>query len=300
MFDFTSMIISPKLQFLLSFLCISTCLWAQRPIDVVGKYTMELTRTRTMEETEKACIEQAKLAAIAKEFGTVVTETTVNNTTDVNGQADNRFAVLTRTAVKGEWLEDTEQPKVTWTCAQQTMSVTAEVRGKIRAFSKEGKVEVKFFTCGAGAKAQEKFVFKEGESLYAHFQSSKSGYLSVYYVDHTANTAVRLLPSAGGQSNDALEIKADEDYILFDRSKAVSYGWSGQSSELELNLPEGKQTVADEIVAVYTAEPYTKPLLKRTQDGLAELGLAEFENWLNDLKVAQKNNTVKRISIIVE
>jgi hypothetical protein len=281
----------------IGFTIYSVLSFGQKTVPVSGIYTMELIRTRTMEETEKTCIEQAKLAAIAKEFGTVVTETTVNNTTDVNGQADTRFTVLTRTAVKGEWLEDTKQPKVTWICAEQTMRVTAEVHGKIRAFGKEGKVEVKFFTCGAGAQAHEKFVFKEGESLYAHFQSSKSGYLSVYYIDHTANTAVRLLPSAGGQSNDALEIKTDKEYILFDRNKAVSYGWNGQSSELELNLPEGKQTVADEIVAVYTAEPYTKPLLKRTQDGLAEIAASEFENWLNDLKTAQASAVVKRVTL---
>jgi hypothetical protein len=270
---------------------------SQKTVQSAGTYTMELSRTQTMVDTEKACIEQAKLAAIAKEFGTVVTETTVNNTLDVNGQSDNRFTVLTRTAVKGEWLEDTEQPKVTWTCMEQTMSVTAEVHGKIRAFSKEGKVEMKFFTCGAGAQAHEKFVFKEGESLYAHLQCSKSGYVSVYYIDHTANTAVRLLPSASGQSNDALEIKADEEYILFDRNKALSYGWKGQSSELELNLPEGKQTVADEIVAVYTSEPYSKPLLKRTQDGLAEIAAGDFENWLIDVKTAQANAVVKRVTV---
>jgi hypothetical protein len=287
-----------KLQalILILFMLMAEVFCAQHSVVVTGYYTMELSRTRTIEETERDCIEQAKLAAIAKEFGTTVSETTVNNTTDVNGKADNRFAVLTRTAVKGEWIEDTEQPKLLWTCAQQTMSVTAEVHGQIRGFSKEGKAAVKFYSCGAGA-LQEKFAFKEGESFFAHFQSSKDGYLSVYYVDHTAHTAVRLLPSAAGQGSDAVEIKADQEYILFDRGKAQTYGWNGKSSELELNLPDGKETVTDEIVAVYTAEPYAKPLLKRKQDGLAEMSNTSFEDWLSDLSSAQESAVVKRFTI---
>jgi hypothetical protein len=89
---------------------------AQKPIQVSGSYSMVLERNRTIEETEKICIEQARLTALAAAFGTSVTETTVNSTYDKNGNTDNSFHVLTRTNVGGEWIADDASPLINWHC----------------------------------------------------------------------------------------------------------------------------------------------------------------------------------------
>jgi len=276
-------------------------LFAQKKLEVTRSYTMLLSRTKTMEATEAECIEQARLIAIAKEFGTTVTETTVNNTTDVNNKADNSFAVLTRTLVKGEWINDTEQPAIKWQCDGNNMSVTASVQGYIRELPKVGKAEVKFYTCSPGDPKRIKTEFKDGESLNAHFSSSQEGYFSVYYVDHTSQTALRIFPAAGGQHADNVPLKADKEYTLFNRRCAQEYNWGNITSELQLEIPAGKQVVMDEVVMVFSPEAYSKPMLKNTEidNSLGELTSVAFEQWATELKSRQAQALVQRMSITI-
>ena len=283
------------LIFIISIASVKTS--AQKIIDATGSYTIELSRTKTMEETELLCIEQAKLFAIAAEFGTVVSETTISNIKDENGKVDDQFTVLSRTTVKGEWVVDTAAPEIQWVCQNSLLSVTVTVNGKIRGLSKSGKSNVNFYTCTNASPDVEKYTFKEGENLYASFQSSKDGYLSLFYVDYSSMTIQRLLPANSGDNLDALQINADQKYILFDRKLAYKYGWVSQSSELELTLPVGKTSATDELVAVFTEEPYSKPLLQSSKAGLSELQFSDFENWLSDLKIAQASATINRISL---
>ena len=272
---------------------------AQKAIQVNGSYTMVLERNRTMEETEKLCIEQARLTALAGEFGTSVTETTVNSASDKNGSAENSFLVLTRTNVGGEWITDNTSPVITWQCKNEELHVRVEVSGTARAFPKKGKTDLVFFTCTSSDANREETNFKERESLNAVFQTAQNGYMSVYYIDRQSQLASRLLPTGNGKDIDALEVNADKRYVLFNRTTAHSYGWSAMNSEIELSLPAGKTSVMDEVVVVFAPESFSKPLHTGSKEGLSELPMAEFENWLTALKVRQPLAQEKRVAISI-
>jgi len=272
---------------------------AQKPIQVSSSYTMVLERNRTIEETEKLCIEQARLTALAGEFGTSVTETTVNSTADKNGTTENSFHVLTRTNVGGEWITDHQKPVITWQCQDDELLVRVEVSGTARAFPKKGKTDLVFFTCTSSDANREETNFKERESLNAVFQTAQNGYMSVYYIDRQSQLASRLLPTGNGKDIDALEVNADKRYVLFNRTKAHSYGWSAMNSEIELSLPSGKTSVMDEVVVVFAPESFSKPLHTGSKEGLSELPLVEFENWLTALKVRQPLAQEKRVAITI-
>jgi hypothetical protein len=260
---------------------------------------MALERNRTIEETEKICIEQARLTALAAAFGTTVTETTVNSTYDKNGNTDNSFHVLTRTNVGGEWIADDASPLINWHCQNEELHVRVDVTGTARAFPKKGKSDLVFFTCTATDNKREANNFKEHETLNAVFQSAQSGYMAVYYIDRQSQIASRLLPTAAGKNTDALQVTADARYILFNRATAHSYGWGSMNSEIELSLPAGKTSVMDEVVVVFAPEPFSKPLHTGSKEGLSELPLAEFENWLTALKVRQPLAKEKRVTISI-
>jgi hypothetical protein len=283
----------------LLFYLVANTLLAQKTVERTGQYTMLLTRTSTIEASETACIEQARLAVIAKEFGVTVSETTVQKTTDINGESTSKFSVLTRTAVKGEWLSDSQAPLIEWYCENNNLFVKATVKGHIRELAKVGQTDIEFYTCAPGNLMTEKNTFREGESLNALFKASKEGYLSVYYIDHAAETVTRLLPAASGLHHDHVAIQADQTYILFNRNKAPQYPWGNMNTELQLSLPEGQTQAMDEVVAVFSTEPYQKPLLQilAHTTALAELSIVDFESWATDLKFRQTQAMVKRVSL---
>jgi hypothetical protein len=285
-------------------LFLSFCNWAlglsaQSSVVVSGSYTMVLERNRTIEETEKICIEQAKLDALEKEFGTTVSEAIINQTTEVNGKVDNTFNVLTRTNVSGEWLEDEHQPELIWECVGATLQLTAKVKGIARAFPKTGKVEIVFYTCTTSDATREEINFKNGEGINAVFKAAKDGMIAVYYIDHTAQTVYRLLPTGNGKNLNGLEVNADQTYVLFNRKKAIEYGWGNMSTEVELEVPSGKTVAMDELVLVYSSEPLNKPSFNESKDGLSQMALEKFEIWLSKTVNSNEKAQVKRSTVTI-
>ena len=259
---------------------------------------MELSRTSTMEATELQCIEQARLAAIAREFGTTVTETTINRTRDINGQTENSFQLLTRTSVLGEWIEDKDEPIVSWHCEGDRLNVTAKVSGFIRMFSKEGRVDLTFHPCVAGDPMNPRTEFITGEGLNALFKSSSNGYLSIYYIDHATNVVQRLFPAAAMATANHLPVEADKTYLLFNTKTAPNQEWQQATKEITVQLPSGGASTLDELVAVFSPVEYIKPSL-RVNNEFEELSEKAFETWLAELKGRQKQSAIKRVSILI-
>jgi hypothetical protein len=275
--------------------------FAQRPQDASATYTMVLSRTSTMQETETMCIEQARLKAIADAFGLSVSETTVGNVSDQNGKVTDLFNVLTKTSVRGEWISDTAPPKLEWKCENNDLIVTAYVSGKIRENSKEGKTDVEFYACLPSDYRTETTSFRSGQTLNTFFRSARKGYLSVFYVDHTTGDAYRVFPSPAYSSLDHLEVNADQDYVLFNRSYASQFAGYPATVDLTMELPADKSQVLDEIIAVYSPEPYKKPLLSKpsSTQSLPTLSHKALEDWFTQLKSNNKDAVIKSAKVSV-
>jgi hypothetical protein len=275
--------------------------FAQRPQDASATYTMVLSRTSTMQETETMCIEQARLKAIADAFGLSVSETTVGNVSDQNGKVTDLFNVLTKTSVRGEWISDTAPPKLEWKCENNDLIVTAYVSGKIRENSKEGKTDVEFYACLPSDYRTETKSFRSGQTLNTFFRSARKGYLSVFYVDHTTGDAYRVFPSPAYSSLDHLEVNADQDYVLFNRSYASQFAGYPATVDLTMELPADKSQVLDEIIAVYSPEPYKKPLLSKpsSTQSLPTLSHKALEDWFTQLKSNNKDAVIKSAKVSV-
>jgi hypothetical protein len=292
-----------KAQLLVVILLVSVNVFSQREqVERVASYTMVLPRTASMENTEAACVEQARLKAIGEAFGYSVSETTLSNVSDENGKASNAFTVLTRTNVRGEWIRDNEPPLIVWNCNGGEFSVTATVRGQARALSPSGKSAVEFHACLRERPQVPVAEFTHGQSLYAQFRASQDGYLTVYYVDHTKGEAYRVLPAPAYPSLDHHEVKADRDYVLFDRAASKSFAGYPATVDLVMEVTAGKEQVVDELIAVYSHAPIAKPMLSKVSPGmpLPSLRLSDLENWLNNAKSANAEVVIKRLMITVQ
>ena len=274
---------------------------AQKRREATASYTIVLSRTSTMQETETLCIEQARLKAIADAFGYSISETTVSNVSDQSGKVSDAFNVLTKTSVRGEWITDTSAPKLAWTCSENELAVTATVAGTIRENNKEGKTTIEFYSCSPADVTTEKSAFRSGQPLNAFFRTARSGYLSVFYLDRNSGVAYRVFPAPSYTSLDHFEVRADEAYVLFNRAYASQFPGYPSSVDLTMDVPQDKIQVIDEVIAVYSPTPYKKPLLssQTNQQTLPELTSNQLQNWLVELKSNNKEAIIHTVNLIV-
>lgn len=291
-----------RFYYLFAVLCavvVPGVLTAQRVQRATATERLVLPRTVTMEALEARCIEQARLKAIGDAFGYTVSEATLGRVLDTRTNFTDDFSVLTRTTVEGEWLGDMEPPVVKWSCEDGELVVTATVHGRIRAFGDKARVQVEFAATGADGRPRDDF--RHGDALYALFRSAKDGHLSVFYVDHAAGQVVRLLPAAADAAADHLTVRADKPYRLFDRTQAAQFPGHPAITEVVLEVPVGEPQVIDELVAVYTPEPHTKPLMSTpaSAQDLPAMPREAFEGWLTELRRRDPQAVVKRVFVTV-
>lgn len=275
-------------------------LLAQKAQEAKATYSIVLSRTATMAETEAQCVEQARVKAVGDAFGYTVSQTTLARVLDTRDSFEDNFSLLTRTSVEGEWLGDTETPVISWSCVADEFTVTATVQGKIRAFAEKAKAQVEFYATAPGD-GQPRNEFLHGQALHAVFRSSHSGYLSVYFVDHAEGKVYRLFPAAAYGTLDHLPVESDRSYVLFDRAHAAQFPGYPAVTDLTVEVPAGKPQIIDELVAVYAPAPYAKPLLSRpgNPQDLPAMGVEDFENWLTELRKRDREAVVKRTQVTV-
>jgi len=274
--------------------------FAQKEREASATFSLVLPRTVTMEMLEARCIEQARLKAIGDAFGYTVSEMTLSRILDTRDRFEDNFSVLTRTSVEGEWLGDMRPPTVSWACVQEELTVTATVHGRIRAFGEKARAQVAFHPSGtSSSRPQEEF--RHGDGLHAHFRVSHAGHLAVFFVDHAAGRVYRVFPAAAYSALDHLPVQADRPYVLFDPAQARQFPDHPAVTPLVLEVPDGKPQVVDELVAVYSPKPFSKPLLSLPQSpqDLPAMEQEAFETWLIELRKRNAEAVVKRTHVMV-
>lgn len=272
--------------------------FAQKEKEVKASYSMELPKNITMEELEQRCVEQARLKAIGEAFGFVVSETTVDNTQESNAGFNNSFAVLTKTNVQGEWLRDKTEPQVNWEPSGKTLKLTANVHGVIREFPRTGKAKIEIHLSNDKLMSNEVTQFKNGQDLFASFQTSSKGQLSVFYVDHSTEEVYRLIPSATSNDLNTVEVQSDKIYQLFQTSSPFPENKSIPG--LELGLPAGKTIQMDELVFIYSPADIRKPSLTYNADAKMYLmKFTDFDEWKTTSVQSNSETVVKSVAISI-
>jgi hypothetical protein len=284
-----------KVLLTIFFLYSFSMLSAQKKVKLAGEYEMTLERNTTMVETEKKCIEQARLSAMGKEFGYRVTEVTINNQKEVNKNREEQFESITQTSVMGEWLQDAEAPIVQWTCQGNTMACQVKIKGEAIALPQEGKISFQITTSNEPTCKTPLTRFQNNDRLYVKLTSSAKGYLSVYYWDHAAQIMYRLLPSAQYNSLNGVKIAADVSYVLFQEKMAFTEHPAGLPLTLEAGAGAGL-TQLDEIILVYSDQDIQKPSLQ-CEENLCQISEKEFMKWKSNLYHPKNRVEVQYIPI---
>jgi hypothetical protein len=277
------------------FLFLVSMISAQKKVTLTGQYEMTLERNTTIEETEKKCIEQARLSAMGKEFGYRVTEVTINNQREVNKKREEQFESITQTSVMGEWIQDLASPQIKWNCQGQTLSCQVSVSGQAIAIPQTGKISFEIITSNEEQCKMPLSRFQQDDRLYLKVTSSAKGYLSVYYWDHAAKMMLRLLPSAQYNALNGVKIEADQSYVLFKDKMNFPEHPVGLPLTLDAGNGSGLSQL-DEIILVYTDQEMQKPGL-HCEENLCQLSETEFVQWKSNLYHPKNRVEVQYIPI---
>ena len=276
--------------------------FGQKMKTVGGEYVYHAPENVTIEQAKHTAIERAKIKALADGFGTIVSQNSTTSMINLNGESSTNFLSVSGSDVKGEWIEDLEEPKVLPNYEGGMLVVTAKVKGKAREILSAG---VDFTTKILRNGKEDKFEsddFKNGDDLYLAFQTPTKGYLAVYLVD-AENMAYCLLPYRN-QTDGIYSVDANQRYLFFSPEEAPA---SERALVDEYAMTCERQMEYNFIYVIFSRNQFTKAVDAASDkqiDGYAgaprELSYENFQKWLTKCMKHDAEMNMKKIPISIK
>lgn len=266
--------------------------YGQKIQKVCGEYTYYAEADESANEAKMRALEGARLQAIAAEFGTVIAQSTMQSESLSDGKERSWFSQLSSSEVKGEWLEDVEEPVYEITYVQDMLVVKCSVCGRARETS---NLAAEFDASVLRNGTEKKFSgtdFRGGDDMYLYFQAPTDGYIAVYLVDE-APDAYCLLPYAS-DSDGQQPVEAGKEYVFFSAAKAVT------EKELvdEYTLTCSNDVERNRLYVIYSKQPFTKAMDTKVSETLPkQLCYEDFSRWLTRRRTRDPEMGVKVMHI---
>lgn len=262
---------------------------------VQTEYIYQLPENVALEDGKDMALQRAKIQAIADEYGTIVTQTATTNIDILNGETTTDFLSIGGSEVKGEWIETIGTPQFDLITDGGQVAIRVRVKGKIRE-TEGSKIpfDVKILRNGITT-ADENESFMSGDSFYLSFCSPVSGYLAVYLID-AQKQAYCLLPYQSVETGN-FKTKANKQYLFFHPDYAEDMPGS-MVDEYVFDASENKER--NRILAVFSPNRFFKAVDQRTSIDLPRnLGYADFQKWLSDVKKRDTDMAIIEKSITI-
>ena len=288
-------------KYLLIFFVIFTLpVCAQKIHNVKGEYTYYAPENVTPEQAKRTALDNAKLKALADEFGTSMSEDVRSGGKVINGKSEEYFFSQGSSEVKGEWIETTDEPEYDIRYEGGQLIVTCRVKGKAREIV-NAAIDIKAkVLCNGKEDKFESTQFKNEDDLYLSFQSPVNGYLAVY-LEGEDGQVFCLLPY-GEQKLGIYPIEAGRRYLFFDPQSASV---SERDFVDKLYMTCGGTAEYNTIYIIFSPNQFTKASDsdKTVQDGLTlprQLPREDFYKWLAKCRKHDVGMNVKKVGVTVE
>ena len=260
---------------------------------ISGTYTYYGDPNQTPKEAMAAAIESARISALGKEFGTLITQDILSQ----ENNTDSYFMQLSSAEVKGEWIEDIDKPeaKIVDTTPTGVLVIEAKVKGRARPLKKEAAdFEALVLRNGTDPKRFASTDFKEGDKLYLYFKAPADGYVAAYFIDEKQQVFC-LLPHES-RSDGLQPVKHSKEYIFFSEKHDPDYGNFDDGIRITC---EDERLEMNRLYVIFSPTPFVKPVdhagASLGHDGLQlprNLSLKDFSNWMR--KVYARDNKMSR------
>jgi hypothetical protein len=261
---------------------------AQRVATVCGEVDYVVPETQTPSEAKQAAITQARLKAIADEFGTIVSQTNTTAMHTKDGKTNSSFNSYSENDVRGIWLSDTKEPNVTFEVKGNIMAIHVEVCGKVRE-QKQSAVELQIKPLNKGF---ESTMFKHNDRFSLSFKSAAKGYVAVFIRDDDNEIVNVMMPYDNGIGK-AREVKSNKEY-LFLCTKDPEYPY-----EEETILTTTKSIENNTLIVVFSQKEFSLAL-NNVGEYVPELEDAKFRRWIHQLRVHDTTAQVEEIVLTIK
>lgn len=268
---------------------------------VSGTYIYYSDPNQSYKEAKDAAILQAKMQVLAKEFGTLFVQSTLQMDQQKNGQESNYFSQLSDTEVKGEWIADTKEPIVVRKDITDDGVITFEVtvEGTAKPINNEAAEFETLVLRNGTNKRNADTDFIERDDIYLYFKAPVDGYVAVYLADDSGNVNC-LLPYKG--DGDGLQpVKHGKEYVFFSREhESKAYQSLVDLYYVTCENPLAEQNI---IYVLFSPNPFTKASdeEKQDQDKLLprQLSYKNFLRWMGKICARDKKmgRRIIRISV---
>lgn len=229
-----------------------------------AEYSMRVENNMSWEDAVNKAIQYAQVKAIEETFGKVILQ---DNSTYIKNQqngdlvkTNSTFSFVSNSYVKGEWVENVDEPKIEKLNRGDETWIKVMVKGRVREIT----TPVNNFTAyplncpNQKCKAQ---VFNDGQDLFVYFKAPEDGYLSIYLTDPSVGYTFLMLPYKHSNVKKCVKILADKDYIFF--SKAHDYFNEVNAIDEQIaSISPGEESAKYQLWLVFSNEPVEKPVLE--------------------------------------
>lgn len=260
-------------------------------VELHGEYTYYDDGRHSKNECMRLAAENARIDALAKEFGTSISQN-IMQTDRISGHAEfNDFLALSSTEVKGEWLGDISEPEYEFAYDKdQNLIVKCKIKGKAREISNEA-VEFEALVLRNGTrKSDADNRFRHGDEMYLLFSAPCDGYVRIYLEDES-RTIYELLPYPSDKMNKVLT-RAGKDYVFF--SEKLGKGEFGTEEELILTAPDNLEY--NKVFVIFSPNEYSSPVMS-SSDSLRSCRNIDFSKWLLKARSVDPKMNVKTMTL---
>lgn len=262
-------------------------------VSVKGESTFYDDGTHSRVDCMRLALEQARIDALAKKFGTIVSQD-ILQADRVNGNREhNDFLSLSSTEVRGEWVADEGEPEYKIERDQNdNYIVTCIVRGKAKAIDNEAaQFDSHVLRNGTDSRNAD-INFKDGDAMFLDFRGSQDGYLAVFLEDEQ-KTVFQLLPYTTDQKS-RVPVKKGSRYIFFDPQN----GMKGDVVD-ELVLTASFNTEYNRVYVLFSPDPFSSPVMNKEPGQLAWMNADDFSKWLVKTRKNDPKMGVKAMNLII-
>lgn len=263
---------------------------------VSAEYTFYGDSNHSPADCKRLALEGARLAAMAQEFGTTLSQTVyAHDVVNSNGE-DNFFSSLSETEVKGEWLEDIGEPSYNQSFdSEGNVVVTCRIKGKARKISNNAPEFTATVLRNGSSLKYASTDFVSGDDMRLYFKAPVDGYAVVYLLGED-RMAYTLLPYSGS-SNGYMPIKHGVEYVFFDTSKSDPTHGQVDEIMLQTDLP----VEHDRFYILFSPKPFMKANDSFTGESLPRsLPFKEFSAWLSKIRRNDPSLGVKTIDVTIK
>ena len=265
-----------------------------KDIEITGEATYYDDGRLSRKECEQRALEQARVNALANEFGTNVSQNMVTSDRIVRGKETNDFLATSMTEVRGIWLGDVGAPKYDYTYDKvHNLIVTCKVKIMARPLSNEmAEFDTAVLRNGT-SRDSESTSFKDGDDMRLYFKGSTDGYTMVFLEDES-RMVCQILPYPNSSKHE-IKVKRNEEYIFF--SKEKDSGNFGRVQEFEMRAPDFHEY--NKIYVLFSPNPFSSPVMDQSE-AIPMVSSNAFTKWILKLRSNDPKLAVKVINVDIE